>query len=115
MYKFSYDEVMVDESATHRANEQAALEHSISLLTLAEKHGAQSREAVDALFFVNRLWSFFIEDLMKADNALPSDVRASLISVGLWLLRESEAISAGKSENLRGLIEVTQTIAEGLQ
>lgn len=115
MYMFSYDEAMVDGGASQRADEQLALKHSISLLNLAAQCGANSREAVEALFFINRLWSFFLDDLMKPENTLPAEVRASLISVGIWLLRESDVIGAGKSENFKGLIEVSQLIAEGLQ
>ncbi len=114
MYKFQYQDVISDGGQAQRTDEQLALAHSISLLKLAEQRGSDTREAIDALFFVNRLWSFFIDDLMKAENALPPDVRASLISVGLWLLKESDAISNGKSENFKGLIDVTQLISEGL-
>jgi flagellar protein FlaF len=35
--------------------------------------------------------------------------------VGIWVLREAEAISDGTSQNWRGIIEVSETIAEGLQ
>jgi flagellar protein FlaF len=115
MYMFSYDEAMVDGGASQRGDEKLALRHSISLLNLAEQRGVNSREAVEALFFINRLWSFFIDDLMKPDNALPAEVRASLISVGIWLLRETEAIGAGNSDNFKGLIEVSELIAEGLK
>ena len=115
MYKFSYDEILVDGSANQRIAEKQALEHSIGLLREAEKKGASSREAIDAILFVNRLWSFILEELIKPENELSEKLRASLISIGIWVLREADAITDGKSRNLRGLIEVTEIIAEGLQ
>lgn len=114
MYKFSYEEVLSESGQRQRENERMAIERSVMLLQAAEKAGQNSREALDALFFVNRLWSFLLEDLAKPDNALPDEVRAKLISVGIWLLREAEAIGNGKSKNFAGLIEISNIIAEGL-
>ena len=114
MYKFSYEETLSDSGARQRENERLAIEQSVTLLKRAEMAGPQSREAVDAIVFLNRLWSFFLEDLAGPENGLPDDVRAKLISIGIWMLKEAEAISKGKSRNFSGLIEVSNVIAEGL-
>jgi flagellar biosynthesis activator protein FlaF len=114
MYKFSYEETLIESGSRQRENERLAIEQSIALLRLAEKAGPNSRESVDAILFLNRLWSFFLEDLAKPENALPEDVRAKLISIGIWMLKEAEAISRGKSRNFTALIDVSNVIAEGL-
>jgi flagellar protein FlaF len=114
MYKFSYEEALSESGNRQRENERLAIEQSIALLRTAEKAGPSSREAVDAIVFLNRLWSFFLEDLSKPDNGLPDDVRAKLISIGIWMLKEAQAISSGKSQNFAGLIEISNVIAEGL-
>jgi flagellar biosynthesis activator protein FlaF len=114
MYKFSYEETLSDAGSRHRESERLAIEHSIAMLKMAEKAGSNSREAIEAIFYLNRLWSYLLEDLAKPDNALPNEVRAKLISIGIWMLREAEAISSGKSRNFSALIEVSNTIAEGL-
>jgi flagellar protein FlaF len=61
------------------------------------------------------LWGVLVEDLAKPENDLPKPLRADLISVGLWIMREAEQIRLGKSENFKGLIEVSTVISEGLQ
>ncbi len=114
MYKFSYDETLNDSGSRQREHERLAIEQSIALLKSAENAGPQSREAVDAIIFLNRLWSFFLEDLAKPENGLPDDVRAKLISIGIWMLKEAQAISNGKSKNFAALIDVSNVIAEGL-
>jgi flagellar biosynthesis activator protein FlaF len=114
MYKFSYEETLIESGGRQRENERLAIEQSITLLKSAEGAGPHSREAVDALIFLNRLWSFFLEDLAKPENALPEDVRAKLISIGIWMLKEAESISRGKSRNFSALIDVSNVIAEGL-
>ncbi len=114
MYKFSYEETLSESSSRHRENERLALEQSVALLKSAERAGPQSREAVEAIFFLNRLWSFFLDDLAKPENGLPDELRASLISIGIWMLKEADAISKGNSGNFSGLIDISNVIAEGL-
>ncbi len=72
-------------------------------------------EAIEALHFLNRVWTSLIEDLGSPENALPKELRANLISIGLWLLREAEDVRQGRSDNFDGLIEVSQIIRDGIQ
>ena len=53
--------------------------------------------------------------LRSEDNELPHELRANLISIGLWLLREAEEVRQGRSDNFEGLIEVSQIIRDGIQ
>ena len=115
MYQFSYAEVLDDSSKEARERERQALERSIELLQSAEKAGVSSREAIEAVLFVQRLWGILIEDLARPENALPKPLRADLISIGLWVMRESEQIRLGKSENFKAIIEVSAAIRDGLQ
>jgi flagellar biosynthesis activator protein FlaF len=114
MYRFSYAEILEDTPQTARQRERLAIDHSIELLQAAEPKGSKSHEAIEAIYFVRRLWAYFIEDLAKPENSLPQSLRADLISIGLWIMREAEEIRLGKSENFKGLIEVSKLIAEGL-
>lgn len=114
MYKIAYDEILEDSPREERAQERSALERSIAMLQAAQAAGPGSREAIDALFFVRRLWGIFIEDLATPENGLPQKLRADLISVGLWVMREAEEIRLGRSSNFAGIIDVSRTISEGL-
>lgn len=115
MYKFYYNEVLDDSPKEAREHERTALDRSIALLQEAEKKGPQSRESVEAIYFVRKLWGIFIEDLAKAENGLPPKLRADLVSVGLWVMRETEEIRQGRSKNFAALIDVSRTISEGLR
>ncbi len=64
--------------------------------------------------FVRKLWAILVEDLAKTENDLPQQLRADLISIGLWVMREAEQIRLEKSDNFKGIIEVSQTIRDGL-
>jgi flagellar protein FlaF len=115
MYQFSYSEIQTDSVADAKDRERQVLSRSIDLLTEARDKGLASRETIDAIQFMNRVWTTFLEDLGNPDNELPKELRANLISIGLWLLREAEEVRQGRSQNFDGLIEVSQIIRDGMQ
>lgn len=115
MYQFSYADIQTDSVADAKDRERQLLSRSIDLLVTARDKGINSMQAIEALHFLSRVWTTFIEDLASSDNELPSELRANLISIGLWLLREGEAVRQGESDNFDGLIEVSQIIRDGIQ
>jgi flagellar protein FlaF len=115
MYQFSYADIQTDSVAEAKDRERQLLTRSIQLLMEASKAGVDSMQAIEALHFMNRVWTTFVEDLGSPDNALPKQLRANLISIGLWILREGEEVRQGRSNNFEGLIEVSQIIRDGLQ
>ena len=115
MYQLSYAEHFNDNPKDCRGRERLALEHALTLLEKAARMGAQSREEVEALDFVSRLWNLFIQDLVDPENDLPDVLRADLISVGLWVIKEAALIRSGESRNIRGLAEICAIIRDGLK
>jgi len=115
MYQFSYADVQSTSVADAKDRERQLLTRSIDMLSAAAVAGHDSMEAIEALHFTNRVWTTFVEDLGSNDNALPKELRANLISIGLWLLRETEDIRQGRTNNFEGLIEVSQIIRDGIQ
>jgi flagellar protein FlaF len=114
MYRRFYSEITEDAPQLARANERAVMLHSIQLLDRAEKAGPKTCQAIEALFFLRRLWEFLLVDLGKSENQLPQKLRADLISVGIGVLRQADAISRGESNDFASLKEISQTIADGL-
>jgi flagellar protein FlaF len=115
MYQFSYADIQSNSVADAKERERELLTRSIDMLSAAALAGPETREAVEALHFTNRVWTTFVEDLGSSENALPKELRANLISIGLWLLREAEDIRQGRTNNFEGLIEVSQIIRDGIQ
>ncbi|CAN2533812.1 MAG TPA: flagellar biosynthesis regulator FlaF [Methylosinus sp.] len=114
MYRNVYAQTVEESPAAVRGCERALLERGIRLLAVAKVKGVRSSESFEATANVRRIWTVFIEDLGSDGNALPEALRASLISIGLWVLRELEAIDCGRSDNFDGVIEINQMIADGL-
>jgi len=115
MYQFSYAEVAQESSATARDREHEAFGHMIESLKRAEIAGPRSREAIDAIYVTRNLWSVLVEDLASPENVLPEELRAGLISIGLWVMREAEAIRLGRVQSFAAMIEVTTMIRDGLE
>lgn len=110
-----YAEIESDSVADARARERELLQRSIDLLGKAQQEGVGSATASEAILFVVRLWSSMLEDLANNENELPAELRAGLISVGIWILKEAEAIRQGESDSFEGLIEISQIITDGIR
>jgi flagellar protein FlaF len=115
MYQFSYAEILEDDPQSSRERERQALEHAVELLQRARAHGPKSLEAIDALYYVRKLWGLLIEDLANPENDLPDVVKADLISVGIWITKETDLIRLGQSTNFDGLIDICGIIRDGLR
>lgn len=115
MYQFSYAEIQSESVADAKDRERQLLTRTVDLLVEARNQGINSYATTQAISFMSRVWTVFVEDLGNPENALPKDLRANLISIGLWLLREGEDVRQGRSDNLDGLIEVSEIIRDGMQ
>lgn len=114
MYQQRYVEIAGESPTNARAREREALEVAIRRLSVAKARGALSPESFEATNYLRRLWTIFLIDLSNRDNGLPENLRASLISIGIWVRREADRIDIGESTNFDGLIEINQLIADGL-
>ncbi len=115
MYQFSYAEIMEDDVADAKTRERQALDRSIDLLKTARDEAKYGRGSIEALFYTRRVWIRFIEDLRQPENELNADLRANLISIAIWILKECELIRRRKSDNFQGIIDVTTIIRDGLK
>ncbi|MFN0192268.1 MAG: flagellar biosynthesis regulator FlaF [Aestuariivirga sp.] len=115
MYQQFYDEVAQDASVNLKAIERRGFERSIALLEGAQASGPGTKMAVEALHFTSRLWSYLLEDLASEENGLPPELRAKLISIGIWILERAEAIRKGIQNDFQALIDINRSILSGLE
>jgi flagellar biosynthesis activator protein FlaF len=115
MYEFAYNEVIEDSRQTLRNHEREAMDRVIAMLCLAQEKGPMSRERVEALFYLRRLWTIFIDDLKDPNNELPEQLRAGLISIGIWMMKEIERARGRLTDDLTPMIEINQLIRDGLK
>ena len=100
------------------AEDPRAAEHRlVSQITGEMLHARDAGLAGAALMPVlhrNReMWSLFGAACGAPGNGLPDALRASIVSIGLWVDRFTSEVVAGR-ESIEDLIAVNRSVAEGL-
>lgn len=68
----------------------------------------------DALNWNKQVWDVFVEDCGTAGNQLPKELRAAIVSLGLWVTKETAHALDGQGD-LDSLIAVNRDIMKGLR
>lgn len=115
MYRLSYAEVIDESGPESRHGEGRAFDQVIAKLEEGESAGCSSVRAIEAMHFLKRLWIIFMDDLSGDENGLPEKLRASLVSIGIWMLKECERVSRGEVTSLRDMIDINVIVRNGLR
>ena len=110
----AYDAVVEDSGAEARRRERTALSLGIDRLEQLGKGRFTAEELVKALLYVRRLWAVFIEDLSHPENGLPEQLRADIISIGLWVIKEADRLREERSNDVVQLVEINRVIRDAL-
>jgi flagellar protein FlaF len=107
-------------SAYRRRKEAAEmpreLEHrafTIVIGRLMEGKDKGGKALIDACYLNQQLWTTLLTDLALPQNALPDQLKAQLISLGIWVQRYSPQVMNGGA-SIDPLISVNRSILEGL-
>ncbi len=111
---FGYDAVIEDSGNAARARERQALTLGIDMLKQVQSGGLPPTEETEALLYMRRLWTFFVQDLASPQNGLPEKLRAELISIGLWIIKEADRIREEKSTEVTDLVLINTVIRDSL-
>jgi flagellar biosynthesis activator protein FlaF len=68
---------------------------------------------MDAIDWNRRVWSFMAGDCLDDNNQLPDQLRASIVSLSLWVGRYSSEVMQ-KGADIEPLIDINRTIMQGL-
>jgi flagellar protein FlaF len=85
------------------------------MLRSAQEKGPLSRERVEALYYLRRLWTIFIDDLNDPNNELPEQLRAGIISIGIWMMKEIDRVRGRLTDDMTPMIEINELIRDGLK
>jgi flagellar biosynthesis activator protein FlaF len=96
-----------------RAVEHRLLGQVTGALITAMHTGQSGSALVDTLHWNREMWSTFSATCAGSDNRLPPALRASIISLALWVDRHTSEVIAGKA-SVEDLIEVNRMIMDGL-
>ena len=68
---------------------------------------------IDALDWNRRMWSVLATDCGAATNTLPTELRAGIISLAMWVGKHTSLVVRGE-EDINDLIEINRMIMQGL-
>jgi flagellar protein FlaF len=110
----AYEAVVEDSGQEERGRERQALSLGIDRLERLQRGAFSIEDLVHSLLYVRRLWTIFIEDLAHPENGLPDKLRADIISIGLWVVKEADRLREERSNDVMQLIEINRLIRDAL-
>jgi flagellar protein FlaF len=110
----AYEAVVEDSDREARSREQQVLSRAVDRLERLQGDLFGVEDLVQGLLYVRRLWTIFIEDLSHPDNGLPDKLRADIISIGLWIVKEADRLREERSNDVTQLIEINRLIRDAL-
>ena len=93
--------------------EQRLIGEIIGDMMIARDAGLTGAALMTPLHRNREMWNIFSAGCSSPGNELPGELRASIISIALWVDRFSSEVIAGR-EHIDDLIEVNRTVMEGL-
>jgi flagellar protein FlaF len=99
---------------TPRAAEFRLMSEITGEMMDAESAGLKGALLMQPLHRNREMWSAFSTDCAATGNNLPNELRAQIISLGLWVERFTSDVVAGR-EPIGDLIAINRTIMEGLR
>lgn len=106
----SYEAVQ-NQTETPRQTEYRLLALVTKELMSAQEDTGLGR--IGAVDWNRRLWLTLQMDLASAENSLPDELKARLISISIWVDKFSRMVLRGEAE-IEPLIRVNRTIMEAL-
>ena len=100
---------------TERGAEHAAFQRITARLQKANSADAPFRLRVEALHDNRRLWTLLAKDVLDNDNALPEDLRASIVYLFEFTQTHSRIALRDTAVALTPLIEINTAIMRGLR
>ena len=86
---------------------------TLALMEAAKTDPADIPARIDVLDWNRRVWTALSDDCSTPGNALPASLRASIISLSIWVTRHTSAVIR-RQEQIEPLIEINRMIMQGL-
>ncbi len=84
-----------------------------ALMDVQNADGRDTQALIDALDWNRRVWSAFAVDCARDGNAMPEGLRASIVSLSIFVSKHSSAV-ARSGDEIQPLIDINRAIMQGL-
>jgi flagellar protein FlaF len=87
---------------------------TLALMEAAKCDPSDIRGRIDALDWNRRMWSTLGTACADPDNKLPEELRASIISLSIWVGKHTSEVIR-RQEEIEPLVEVNRMVMQGLR
>ncbi len=101
-------------TGSHRDTEYRLLGAVTGALVRARDTETSLQDKIKAVLWNDRVWNAFMCDLGSPENHLPKPLKGALMSLALWVTKETQRILDNDAD-LEALINVNRQIMEGLR
>lgn len=115
MFNQAYQDIIDDDQASARENERIALENTIQLMEHSMDNPSNAVLRMKAIHLTLQVWKYFVNDLASPENAISNQLKASLISISLFVVKHLEEMRTDRSLSFIPILEITESIREGLK
>lgn len=96
-----------------RAMERRLISEITGEMIAAHNKHLKGAALMDSLHRNREMWAAFSDACLASGNGLPDGLRASIVSIGMWVGRYTSDVATGRGD-VQDLIEVNKSIMEGL-
>ena len=112
----AYSKVAIEIASPRDLEANLLLTGAAKLRAALDAWRGGASELDDALLFNRRLWTVFIDAVMREDNKLPAGVRANVLNLGMLVMTNIfSAMTKPRPEDLESIIKINRGIATGLR
>ena len=105
-----YEDIASEDQGSARSSESELLAQAIAAMEQSDQAPQDAVQRISAVHFVRQVWSFFVSDLASPDNAMPAELRASLVSIGIFIIKHLDRMRDDRSIKFEPVIEISRTI-----
>jgi flagellar protein FlaF len=111
----TYKNVANETSSARELEASLLLKSAARIQSIRDGWEGRKTELADALLFNRKLWTIFLDSILRDDNPLPIEVRQNVCSLSVFVINRTIKLSGDpRPEGLGSLININRQLAAGL-
>jgi flagellar biosynthesis activator protein FlaF len=111
----TYKNVANDTASARELEASLLLKSAARIQSIRDGWEGRKTELADALLFNRKLWTIFLDSILRDDNPLPIEVRQNVCSLSVFVINRTIKLAGDpKPEGLGSLININRQLAAGL-
>jgi flagellar biosynthesis activator protein FlaF len=92
------------------------LKAAARLQAVSDNCANNTSELQSALLYNRKLWTIFLDSVMKQDSHLPVEIRQNVANLGIFVMKQTLSVTSNpRPEGIASLININRQLAAGLR